>query len=112
MTNDDDAFEEFPSLCPPVVAAAATRCRHHRPPHVDQGFLSVSPKWYRLQIPVTLLWLWLLETIDNEEGRGDGGEKGGGDLCRPHQAGGAGWRAKGGGGGRPTQQVSALSLAS
>jgi hypothetical protein len=43
-TNDDDAFEEFPSLCPPVVATAATRCCRHRLPHVDQGFLLVSPK--------------------------------------------------------------------
>ncbi len=44
MNNDNNAFEEFPSLCPPVVAAAATCCRGHRPLHVDQGFLSVSPK--------------------------------------------------------------------
>ncbi len=44
MTNNNNAFKEFPSLCPPVVAAAATRCHRHRPPHVDQGFLSVSPK--------------------------------------------------------------------
>ncbi len=46
MTNDDDAFEEFPSLCPLIIAiaAAATHRRRHRPPHVDQCFLSVSPK--------------------------------------------------------------------
>jgi hypothetical protein len=44
MTNDDNAFEEFPSLCPSIVAAAATRRRRHHPPHLDQGFLSVSPK--------------------------------------------------------------------
>ena len=46
-----------------------------------------------------------METIDDGEGRGDGGERGGRDLCCRRQAGGAGWRAKGAGGGRPTQQV-------
>ena len=58
---------------------------------------------------MTLRWLWLLETIDNGEGRGDRGESGGGDLRRCRQTGGAGWQAKGAGGGRPTQQVSFFS---
>jgi hypothetical protein len=85
MTNDDDAFEEFLSLCPPVIAAAATRCRRYHPLHVDQGFLLISPKMLPIGIPVTLRWLWLLETIDDGEGRGDGGGERGGDLCRCRQ---------------------------
>ncbi len=40
-----------------------------------------------------------MEMIDDGVGRGDGGERGGEDLCRRCRAGGAGWRAKGVGGG-------------
>jgi hypothetical protein len=79
MTNDDDAFEKFPSLCPPVVAAAATRRRRHRPPHVDQGFLSVSPK----MVPIadtsdTAVALAVGDDIRRGGEGGQGGERGGG----------------------------------
>jgi hypothetical protein len=99
MTNEDDAFEEFPSLCPPVVAAAATRRHRHRPRMLIRIFFWFPLKWYRLQIPVTLRWLWLLETIDNGEGRGDGGERGGGIfvVATEQEAQDGGPRARGGG---------------
>ncbi len=107
MTNeDDDAFKEFPSLCPPVVAAAATRRCRHRPPHVDQGFLSVSSK----MVPIadtSDTAVALAVGYDRRRG-GEGGRGGerGGDLRHCRRAGGAGWRAKGTGGDHPTQQVS------
>jgi hypothetical protein len=65
-----------------VVAAAATRCRRHRPPHVDQGFLSVSPK----KVPIADISDTAVALAVGDDrrrgGRGDGGERGGGDLCR------------------------------
>jgi hypothetical protein len=78
MTNDGNAFEEFPSLCPPVVAiaAAATRHRRHRPPHVDQGFLSLSPK--KVPITDTSDTVVALPVGDNRQRGGEGGRGGGG----------------------------------
>ncbi len=108
MTNNDNTFEEFPPLCPPVVAATATRRRRHRPPHVDQGFLLVSPK----MVPIadtSDTAVALAVGADRRRGGEGGRGGGGGDLRLPRQAGGAGWRAKGVGGGRPTQQVSFFS---
>jgi hypothetical protein len=109
MTNNDDSFEEFPSLCPPVIATAATRRRRHRPPHVDQGFLSVSPK--KVPIADTSDTAVALAVGDDRRRGGEGGRGGerGGGLHRRRRAGGTGWRAKGAGGGRPTQQVSFFS---
>jgi hypothetical protein len=103
MTKNNDAFEEFPSLCPPVVAAAATHRRHHRLPHIDQGFLSVSPKM--VPIADTSDTAVALAVGDDRRRGGKGGRGGerGGDLHRCRRAGGTGWRAKGAGGGRPTQ---------
>ncbi len=106
MTNDNNAFEEFPSLCPPVVAAAATRRHRHCPPHVDQGFLSVSPKM--VPIADTSDTVVALAVEDDRRRGGEGGRGGerGGDLRHCRRAGGAGWWAKGAGGGCLTQQVS------
>jgi hypothetical protein len=85
MTKDNNTFEEFPSLCPPVIAAAATRRHRHRPPHFDQGFLLVSPKM--VPIAGTSDTVVALAVGDNRrrggEGRGDGGERGGGSLLSP-----------------------------
>ncbi len=39
MTNNYDAFKEFPSLCPPAVAVAATRRRRHCPLHGDYNLI-------------------------------------------------------------------------
>ena len=49
-------------------------------------------------IPVTLRWLWLSETIDDREGRGDGGERGGGVfiVAAEQEAQDGGPRAQGG----------------
>ncbi len=90
MTDDDDAFEELPSLCPPVVpvAAAATRRRRHRPPHVDQGFFSVSP----IKVPIadTSDTAVALAVGDDRRrgggGTGDVGERGGGHRAEEHQS--------------------------
>jgi hypothetical protein len=85
MTNDDNnAFKEFPSLCPPVVATTATRHRRHRPPHVDQGFLLVSPK----MVPIadtSDTAVALAVGDDRQQGGegGQGGEWGGGSSSLP-----------------------------
>ncbi len=62
-----------PPLLPPLPPVAATTAR----PMLIRVFFWFLLKWYLLQIPVTLQWLWLLETIDDGEGRGDGGGIGG-----------------------------------
>ncbi len=83
MTNNDDAFEEFPSFCPPVVAvaAAATHRPRHHPPHVDQGFLSVSPK--KVPIADTSDTAVALAVGDNRGRGGEGGWGGERGWCVP-----------------------------
>jgi hypothetical protein len=116
MTNDDDAFKEFPSLCLPVVALAAAatrrRRRRHRPPHVDQGFLSVSTK--KVPIADTSDTAVALAVGDDRRRGGEGGQGGerGGGSSSPPPSRRRRMAGQGRGAGRPTQQVVGVALLS